>query len=67
MKQVTNRAKIGEELTSFTQLVSQYNDVFSGLGLIKAGETIHLDKTIQPVFDPLRCTPYAMQDIVDVD
>ena len=46
------------------KMVSQFNDVFSGLGLIKSNATIHVDKNVSPVIDlPLKI-PFAIQDQV---
>ena len=45
-------------------LLSQYHDVFNGLGLIKTNATIHTDPKVIPVVDPPRCIPYAIYNQV---
>ena len=44
--------------------VKHYTDVFSGLGCIKTNAVIHVDSNVQPVVDPPRRIPYAIQDKV---
>ena len=46
------------------KLVSEYSDVFTGLGLIKSNTHIHIDPSVEPCVDPPRRIPYAIQDKV---
>ena len=46
-----------EEQMVSQKKVREYADVFSGLGLIKAGTTIHIDNNVTPVINPPRCIP----------
>ena len=50
--------------TSAEQLVSEYQDVFTGLGLIKANANIYINNKIEPCIDPPRRIPYAIQNQV---
>ena len=47
--------------TTADNLVSEYPDVFSGLGLIKSNAHIHVCDQIEPCIDPPRRIPYAIQ------
>ena len=43
------------------KMVSEFKDVFHGLGLIKSDAVIHTDPNIIPVVDPPRRIPFAIQ------
>ena len=45
-------------------MVSKFEDVFQGLGLIKTNAIIHIDPTIPAVIDPPRRIAYAIQNKV---
>ena len=46
------------------KMVKEYIDVFTGLGCIKTNTIIHVNNEIEPVIDPPRRIPYAIQDQV---
>ena len=46
------------------EMVNTYEDVFTGLGLIKSNAKIHIDKTVTPVVDPPRKIPHAISEQV---
>ena len=46
------------------QMVSEYTDVFSGLGLIKTNATIHIHSCIPSVVDPPKRIPHAIHNQV---
>ena len=42
------------------ETINTYNDVFSGLGLIKTAAHLHIDKTVEPTIDAPRRIPIAI-------
>ena len=45
-------------------MVNEFADVFTGLGTIKVGAKIHIDKNVSPTVDPPRRIPHAIIDKV---
>ena len=50
-----------EDVVAAESMVKSYNDIFTGLGLIKTGATIHIDNNVTPVIDPPRRIPCAIE------
>ena len=57
INEVTNTP---DQPSTAQEMVNKYEDVFTGLGLIKSNEKIYIDNTIPPVIDPPRRIPHAI-------
>ena len=56
--------KMERNIATAERLVSEYRDVFTGLGLIKSNANIYIDSSVEPCIDPPRRIPYAIQNQV---
>ena len=45
-------------------MVNKYKTVFNGIGTIKVNAKIHIDPTVNPVIDPPRRIPHAIENDV---
>lgn len=53
-----------EELTTTKELISEYKDVFTGLGCLKQKYHIEVDENVSPVHNQARKIPLALQERV---
>ena len=55
-------ASSGHKITSRSQLLRDYNDVFTGIGCLDEECHIETDPSVTPIIHPPRRVPYALRD-----